>query len=102
MKISKPQLFRYFRGEAPDELARQIDEWLGESKENEELYREASVEYEWLMLNANIDSIKCAEPAEVTRRKKITRTVLIAVANVAAIAVFFFKASFHLQPSPAR
>lgn len=97
MKISKPQLFRYFRGEAPDELARQIDEWLGESKENEELYREASVEYEWLMLNADIDSIRCAEPAEVTRRKKITRTVLIAVANVAAIAVFFFLATFIAQ-----
>ena len=49
------------------------------------------------MLNADIDSIKCAEPAEVTRRKKITRTVLIAVANVAAIAVFFFLATFIAQ-----
>lgn len=97
MKIGKSQLFRYFEGKASDELISQIDAWLGESEENKKIYKEASDEYEWLVLNADLDSIKCLEPIEVTHRKKTVRTVVTVIANVAAIAVFFVLATLASQ-----
>ena len=59
MKISKSQIFRYFEGKASDKLASQIDAWLGESEKNRKIYDEVSDEYEWLILHADPDSIKC-------------------------------------------
>lgn len=97
MKISKAQLFKYFEGKASDELVSKIDAWLGENEENREIYKEASDEYEWLVLNADFDSIKCLEPIYVTRMKKRIKIAVKVLANVAAIAVFFVLATLASQ-----
>ena len=97
MHISKSQLFQYFKGECPDELSIRINEWLGESEENRRMFREASDEYEWLVLNADLDSLKGIEPVEVTRRKANVHTAVKIIANVAAIAVFFVLATLAVQ-----
>lgn len=100
MEMTKELLYKYFRREATPEQEREIDRWLGESPDNLKVYKEASDEYELLVMTAGLDSIKGAvrskevPEAETATGKERIRTVWRIITGAAAAAALFFIATW--------
>lgn len=86
-RITKSDLFNYFRGTASESEIDAIDAWLGEDEANARIYKEASLEYEMLVMNG-----QTAGKEEVRRKKRGWRIVLGVAANAAAAVLIFFLA----------
>lgn len=68
MKITKRQIFRYFKGETTEQEEMDLDKWIGESEEHARVFTEASDEFEYLVMNADISILKEALKAHPSRR----------------------------------
>ena len=100
MKITADHIYRSLKNRLTDEEKAALDAWIGESEENARAYRDALVEYEYLLVNADLDTIRSVHPAAGTlretqpaaqapsasRRRILLRTLL----GAAAVAAFFF------------
>ncbi len=93
-QITQAQLYRYFRGESTSSERQAISEWLSLSEENKATYRKASALYETYLMEAPLELLEhgdCRSRFQI-RRHDIFRKVMIALANVAAIAAIAFVA----------
>lgn len=86
MEITKEYIFRSFiHGLSAEEKAA-LDAWIGESEANARIYREALIEYEYLLVNADMDSLRgTRRPAA----KSWGIAARIAGGIAAAVAIFF-------------
>lgn len=86
MEITKEYIFRSFiHGLSAEEKAA-LDAWIGESDANARIYREALIEYEYLLVNADMDSLRgTRRPAA----KSWGIAARIAGGIAAAVAIFF-------------
>lgn len=87
-------MYKYFRGEATDTERQEISGWLSLSEDNKKVYRQASDLYETYLMEAPLELLEhkdCRNEQQI-RRHNIFRKVMLAVANVAAIAAIAFVA----------
>lgn len=87
MIMDKEQIYKYLKGKATEAEKQALDRWVGESDTNRRLYREARLEYEFLVMNAS-------GGRDVKRKSRRWTVAAVAVANVAAIALFFVFAAY--------
>lgn len=90
MEITKEYMFRCFRNELDAREKAVLDAWVGESEDNARLYREALVEFEYLVVNGDLDAIKGKAPASLSGKTSGLKKVLKAAAGIAAAAAIFF------------
>lgn len=74
-EIRKTQLFRYFKGQSTGSEKKGIDTWLGESDLHKEQYRDASHEFEYLMMHGDMDTIRGRRPISAGNRAAARRRI---------------------------
>lgn len=94
MEVTKEYIFKCFRKELSEKEKIELDAWIGESEENARKYKEALLEYEFLLVNGDMDALMCKTRETPARTRRIIRTVLKAAAGVAAAAAIFFTAAW--------
>ena len=94
MTMDTKQIYRYLRGEATEAEKQALDRWVGESDANRRLYRETRLEYEFLIMNAS-------GSRKGQRKSRRWTAVAVAVANVAAAALFFVSAAYLAEKKVA-
>lgn len=86
MEITREYIFRCFRNELTAREKAALDAWVGESEANARMYREALTEFEYLLVNGNIDTIR--DKAPVRRRHRLRIAARVFSGAVAAAAIF--------------
>lgn len=96
--ISKEDLFRYFTGKSTGQEADRIDSWLAESDDHVRQYREASIEFELLVMNSEPVQSGCSHGhGDVAgRRRYFVRAFLWAAAAAACLFAAVFSVEWHL------
>lgn len=89
-------LFRHFSGEATDEERAAIGKWVTEDERNRKRYRNASELYERWLMAVPLDTI-AEKPVGKNKGRGLIRKVLLAVADVAAVAVICAVASWAIE-----
>ena len=92
MEITKEYIFKCFRNELSEKEKADLDAWIAEDEANAGMYKEALVEYEYLLINGDIDSLREMAPEMPSRRTVIIRAIARAAIGVAAAAAIFFTA----------
>lgn len=83
MEITKEYIFKCFRNELSDDEKAALDAWIGESEANARIYREALVEFEYMVVNGDIGVIRDRRPDMAAKRPAVIRkAVKIAGAEV--------------------
>lgn len=92
MEITKEYIFKCFRNELSEKEKADLDKWVWESEANAEMYKEALIEYEYLLINGDIDALKGMKPVSHSGRTGIIRTIVKATIGIAAAVAIFFTA----------
>ena len=71
MKITKRQIFRYFKGETTEQEEKDLDKWIGESEEHARAFTDARIEFEYIVMHADISVLKEALQAHPSRRNTV-------------------------------
>lgn len=95
MDITKELIYRYFRGEASDSENNALDGWLARSEENRQEYRRARMEYEFMLMNADIHGMSAGRKS-VSRKRNI-RICAAVISNVAVMAAVFILSAIFTE-----
>ena len=94
MEITKEYIFKCFRNELSEKEKADLDAWIAEDEANAGMYKEALVEYEYLLINGDVDALKEMAPVSHSGRTGIVRTIVKAAIGVAAAVAIFFTATW--------
>ena len=94
MEITKEYIFKCFRNELSGKEKAALDAWIGESEANARMYKEALIEYEYLLINGDADALREMKPVTRSGGTGIVQTIIKAVTGVAAAAVIFLIATW--------
>ena len=94
MEITKEYIFKCFRNELSRSARLYLDAWIAEDEANAGMYKEALVEYEYLLINGDVDALKEMAPVSHSGRTGIVRTIVKAAIGVAAAVAIFFTATW--------
>lgn len=94
MEITKEYIFKCFRNELSEKEKADLDAWIAEDEANAGMYKEALVEYEYLLINGDVDALKEMAPVSHSGRTRIVRTIVKAAIGVAAAVAIFFTATW--------
>lgn len=89
MEITKEYIFKCFRNELSDDEKAALDAWIGESEANARIYREALVEFEYMVVNGDIGVIRDRRPDMAAKRPAVIRKAVKIAGGVAAAAAIF-------------
>lgn len=95
-------LFRCFSGEATERERMALGRWIAESPENRSRYRNASALYEQWLMSVPMDTVSGKSAASAARRKGVVRRLLVAVADVAAVALVCIGVSWGIERRDSR
>ena len=85
MEITREYIFRCFRNELTAREKAALDAWVGESEANARMYREALTEFEYLLVNGNIDTIRDKAPVRRRHRLRIAARVFSGAAAAPSV-----------------
>lgn len=94
MEITKEYIFKCFRNELSEKEKADLDAWIAEGEANAGMYKEALVEYEYLLINGDVDALKEMAPVSHSGKTGIVRTIVKAAIGVAAAVAIFFTATW--------
>ncbi|HIS22985.1 MAG TPA: FecR domain-containing protein [Candidatus Cryptobacteroides intestinipullorum] len=94
MEITKEYIFKCFRNELSEKEKADLDAWIAEDEANAGMYKEALVEYEYLLINGDVDALKEMAPVSHSGKTGIVRTIVKAAIGVAAAVAIFFTATW--------
>ena len=94
MEITKEYIFKCFRNELSEKEKADLDAWIAEDEANAGMYKEALVEYEYLLINGDVDALKEMTPVSHSGKTGIVRTIVKAAIGVAAAVAIFFTATW--------
>ena len=94
MEITKEYIFKCFRNELSEKEKADLDAWIAEDEANAGMYKKALVEYEYLLINGDVDALKEMAPVSHSGRTGIVRTIVKAAIGVAAAVAIFFTATW--------
>ena len=94
MEITKEYIFKCFRNELSEKEKADLDAWIAEDEANAGMYKKALVEYEYLLINGDVDALKRMAPVSHSGRTGIVRTIVKAAIGVAAAVAIFFTAAW--------
>ena len=94
MEVTKEYIFKCFRNELSEKEKADLDAWIAEGEANAGMYKEALVEYEYLLINGDVDALKEMTPVSHSDRTGIVRTIVKAAIGVAAAVAIFFTATW--------
>ena len=94
MEITKEYIFKCFRNELSEKEKADLDAWIAEDEANAGMYKEALVEYEYLLINGDVDALKEMAPVSHSGKTGIVRAIVKAAIGVAAAVAIFFTATW--------
>lgn len=89
MEITKQQIFRYFKGDLTEQEKRELDIWIGESEEHARAFTDARIEFEYIVMHADLAQLTGTMPHAQADRKPATRTIIRICIGAAAAVAFF-------------